>query len=82
MILLTGANGFIGKSLSRTLSNTVTVDINNCDYNGDLCDKEFVNSLPNVDTVIHLAAFNSTRKYYNTNYESTGEISRCSLCIC
>ena len=64
MILLTGANGFIGKHLQKNIK-CITVDYNGCDYNGDLSDPTFVNSLPDVDTVIHLAAFNSTKNFYS-----------------
>jgi len=67
MILITGANGFIGKRL-RDYIDCITVDYNNCDYNGDLADVNFVNSLPDVDTVIHLAAFNSTKNFYSTPF--------------
>tara|TARA_R110000851_G_scaffold83052_2_gene181604 strand:- start:12113 stop:12958 length:846 start_codon:yes stop_codon:yes gene_type:complete len=67
MILLTGANGFIGSSLRKAI-DCVTVDYNGCDYNGDLSDQKFVDSLPDVDTVIHLAAFNSTKNFYSTPF--------------
>ena len=67
MILLTGANGFIGKHLQKNIK-CITVDYNGCDYNGDLSDPTFVNSLPDVDTVIHLAAFNSTKNFYSTPF--------------
>jgi len=67
MILLTGANGFIGKHLQKNIK-CITVDYNGCDYNGDLSDPMFVNSLPDVDTVIHLAAFNSTKNFYSTPF--------------
>ena len=67
MILLTGANGFIGKHLQKNIK-CITVDYNECDYNGDLSDPMFVNSLPDVDTVIHLAAFNSTKNFYSTPF--------------
>lgn len=70
MILLTGAAGFIGSHLSKSLHNCITVDYNNCDYNGDLSDNNFVNTLPdNIDTVIHLAAFNSTKNFYSTPFD-------------
>jgi|15BtaG_2_1085339.scaffolds.fasta_scaffold00255_18 nucleoside-diphosphate-sugar epimerase len=69
MILLTGADGFIGRSLTRSLGNVITVDRAGCDYNGDLADTEFVNSLPDdVTVVIHLAAFNSTQNFYSTPF--------------
>ena len=67
MILITGANGFIGKRL-REYVNCITVDYDNCDYNGNLNDIDFVNTLPDVDTIIHLAAFNSTKNFYSTPF--------------
>lgn len=67
MILLTGANGFIGSHLRKHI-DCVTVDYSGCDYNGDLQDAEFVARLPDVDTVIHLAAFNSTRHFYTNPF--------------
>lgn len=69
MILLTGASGFIGSHLKKYM-NCVTVDKHGCDYNGDLCDQDFVKSLPNnVKTVVHLAAFNSTKNFYSTPFD-------------
>mgnify|MGYP003657630940 FL=1 len=67
MILITGANGFIGKRL-REYVNCITVDYDNCDYNGNLNDIDFVNTLPDVDIIIHLAAFNSTKNFYSTPF--------------
>lgn len=67
MILLTGADGFIGSHLRKKI-NCITVDYQNCDYNGNLSDTNFVNSLPDVNTVIHLAAFNSTKNFYSTPF--------------
>lgn len=67
MILLTGANGFIGSHLKEHL-DCITVDYENCDWNGDLSNKKFVDMLPDVDTVIHLAAFNSTKNFYSTPF--------------
>jgi len=67
MILITGANGFIGKRL-REYVKCITVDYDNCDYNGNLNDIDFVNTLPDVDTIIHLAAFNSTKNFYSTPF--------------
>ena len=68
MILLTGANGFIGSHLKEHL-DCITVDYENCDWNGDLSNKKFVDMLPDVDTVIHLAAFNSTKNFYSTPFD-------------
>lgn len=67
MILLTGAAGFIGSHLKNKL-DCVTVDYQDADYCGDLNDWRFVESLPDVDTVIHLAAFNSTKNFYSTPF--------------
>ena len=67
MILITGANGFIGKRL-REYVDCITVDYDKCDYNGDLSDPDFIKTLPDVDTVIHLAAFNSTKNFYSTPF--------------
>jgi len=68
MILLTGSNGFIGSHLQKHLE-CITVDYTNSDYNGDLSNKKFVDVLPDdVDTVIHLAAFNSTKNFYSTPF--------------
>ena len=67
MILITGANGFIGTRL-REYMDCITVDYDNCDYNGNLNDIAFVNTLPDVDTIIHLAAFNSTKNFYSTPF--------------
>ena len=66
-ILVTGANGFIGRHLCKHL-DCITVDYENCDWNGDLSNKKFVDLLPDVDTVIHLAAFNSTKNFYSTPF--------------
>lgn len=67
MILLTGSNGFIGSYLKNKI-DCVTVDFNNADYNGDLLNQNFVNSLPKADIIIHLAAFNSTKNFYTTPF--------------
>jgi nucleoside-diphosphate-sugar epimerase len=73
MILLTGADGFIGSYLAKMLP-VITTDHANTQHNGDLTDPEFVASLPDVDTVIHLAAFNSTANFYTTPYDVTASI--------
>ena len=64
-ILVTGSSGFIGQHLVNALDqlgHTVyTVDR----VNGiDLCVKENVDALPDVDIVVHLAAHNGTRHFY------------------
>ena len=58
-ILISGANGDIGKEIAKNLSlkhRVITVSRKNCDYCGDLSDFEFVKSLSEktgfVDTII------------------------------
>lgn len=72
-MLLTGANGFIGGHLKKHIK-CITVDYTGCDFNGDLSDINFVNSLPEVDTIIHLAAFNSTKNFYSTPFKVINSI--------
>lgn len=60
-LLVTGANGFLGRSLLKALHSTsfnvITTDTSGkVDFCGDLSTFEFVSTLPNVDTVIHCAA--------------------------
>lgn len=60
-ILITGARGFIGSHLVDKLKNKYKIsclDRNNSDLK---VKKKF----PNVDIVIHLAAYNSTKDFYN-----------------
>lgn len=60
-ILITGAAGFVGselvQSIDRSKYELITVDLSGrVDILGDLSNKDFVNSLPAVDIVIHCAA--------------------------
>lgn len=61
-VLVTGANGFLGKVICEQLRsesiNLITTDKvgNNIDYVGDLSDEKFVNSLPDVGIILHLAS--------------------------
>ncbi len=60
-ILITGASGFVGsefvRSIDRTKYQLITVDLSgNVDIRGDLSSSTFVNSLPDVDAVVHCAA--------------------------
>ena len=69
-ILITGSEGFIGKELSKKLldegNEVFCVDI----LNGyDLKDKNEVDKLPEVDIVIHLAAYNGTKWFYDKPYD-------------
>lgn len=68
--LITGSSGFIGSHLVEEINRqnyeTYTVDI----VDGqDLCDMEYVRSLPDVDVIFHLAAVNGTWKFYDNPWE-------------
>ena len=70
-ILLTGHKGFIGKYLLEELkkenNQIYTVDK---DEGEDLCDENFINSLPkDIDMIYHLAAFNGTKNFYTNPVE-------------
>lgn len=69
-ILVTGSNGFIGTHLCPALDKLGhTVYAVDRDLDGDLCDKSFVDSLPDVDIVVHLAARNGTKHFYNNPFD-------------
>ena len=60
-ILVTGANGLVGSTLKRLLVGNeyeiFTTDlIGDVNFRGDLKDRDFVNSLPEVDCIINCAA--------------------------
>ena len=60
-ILITGANGFLGRDLIQILDKSkyqiYTTDlIGSVDFTGDLTDKLFVKKLPEVDIIINVAA--------------------------
>tara|TARA_B100000787_G_scaffold99576_1_gene73515 strand:- start:1387 stop:2247 length:861 start_codon:yes stop_codon:yes gene_type:complete len=64
-ILITGSQGFIGNNLVKEFKKKYKIyglDRNNCDLKKK---KNF----PLVDVVIHLAAFNSTKDFYNKPLE-------------
>lgn len=69
-ILVTGSEGFIAKELSKSLKkngyDVIEVDLVN---NQDLKSKEYVQSLPDVDVVFHLAALNGTKWFYEKPYD-------------
>ncbi len=60
-ILITGSNGFIGKNLIREFNGRYKLY---CLDRKD-CDLKLKKKFPIVDFVIHLAAFNSTKDFYN-----------------
>ncbi len=60
-ILITGANGFLGRYVCKIFKENgfsfLTTDkIGEVDYIGDLCSRNFVDTLPNVSTIINCAA--------------------------
>lgn len=69
-ILITGSNGFIGTHLCPALDKLGhTIYAVDRELDGDLCDKSFVDSLPDVDIVVHLAARNGTKHFYNRPFD-------------
>lgn len=89
-ILVTGANGFLGKELILALKEKnlkiISTDIvGNVDIVGDLSNKKFVDSLPLVDVVVNCAAVQYVTKnipffcrkkfFYKNNIESAKNLS-------
>lgn len=68
--LVTGSSGFIGSHLCEKLKKN-GVEVIECDLvNGqDLCDTHYVQTLPDVDVIFHLAAINGTWKFYEKPWE-------------
>lgn len=64
-ILLTGHKGFIGSHLLELINNSEIITYDLVD-GYDLCDSSITKSLPDCDIVIHLAASNGTRLFYET----------------
>lgn len=68
--LITGADGFIGRSLTKRLKGLGQEVIGVDRSSGlDLTCKETVRNLPDVDIVIHLAAFNGTKFFYTQPFD-------------
>ena len=66
-ILVTGANGFIGSHLIDGLAKSNQYEIISWDREqGDLKQSQ---NFPEVDVVIHLAAYNSTKEFYTKGFE-------------
>jgi nucleoside-diphosphate-sugar epimerase len=69
-ILVTGSRGFIGKHLCRHLDHlghhVIEADK---ELGFDLCDPNDTQYLPEVDIVVHLAAFNGTKYFYQLPYD-------------
>lgn len=61
-ILITGSEGFLGKNFTNRFDNEFKFYKYDKKINGDLSLKK---KFPAVDYVLHLAAFNSTKDFYN-----------------
>jgi len=69
-ILVTGSDGFIGKALvKKLLQLNYTVIEADKKTGTDLTVKNIVDGLPDVDIVIHLAAFNGTKYFYSQPFD-------------
>ena len=64
-VFMTGASGFIGSHLSEELEMRGMQVFTHDREDGDLAKYK---SFPDVDYVIHLAAYNSTKDFYNDGY--------------
>jgi len=61
--IVTGHKGFIGSHYYKSLDNATGYDLLN-DY--DLCDQQVVDNMPECDILVHMAATNGTRLFYET----------------
>lgn len=68
-ILLTGHKGFIGSHLLRLLEEQHEVICADKKENFDLCDQDLTESLPDCDVVVHLAAMNGTKLFYDMPFD-------------
>ena len=63
-ILLTGHNGFIGGHYLNSLSKDFEIIAVDKASGQDLCDPKLTQSLPDCDVVVHMAATNGTKLFY------------------
>jgi nucleoside-diphosphate-sugar epimerase len=63
-ILLTGHKGFIGSHYHNLIKKNNEVFVVDKILGEDLCDKSITKNLPDVDVVIHMAATNGTKLFY------------------
>jgi nucleoside-diphosphate-sugar epimerase len=63
-ILLTGHKGFIGNHYHNLIKENNEVFTIDKILGEDLCDKSITKNLPDVDVVIHMAATNGTKLFY------------------
>jgi len=64
--LVTGHKGFIGSHYFTSLSSAKGYDLLDGD---DLCNSNLVSTLPDCDVLVHMAATNGTRLFYETPTE-------------
>jgi nucleoside-diphosphate-sugar epimerase len=63
-ILLTGSKGFIGSHYYDKIKNDFDVTTFDRRSGQDLCDSKIANSSPDCDIVVHMAATNGTKLFY------------------
>lgn len=63
-IVLTGHKGFIGSHLHKTIAAEHEVTTFDKASGEDLCDANITNNAPDCDVIIHLAAINGTKLFY------------------
>ena len=65
-IVLTGYKGFIGSHYYDLIKQDHDVSAYDLVDNQDLCDKNLTKMLPDCDVLVHMAATNGTRLFYET----------------
>ena len=64
--IVTGHKGFIGSHYYKSLDNAIGYALLS---NHDLCDQQVVDDMPDCDVLVHMAATNGTRLFYETPTE-------------
>jgi len=70
-IVLTGHKGFIGQHYLKHINDTHEVTTYDLADGQDLKDSSVVDTMPDCDVVVHMAATNGTRLFYETPTEVT-----------